>query len=36
MLKTGIAAGLPLTFYAFDLLNSMATICRPLLQRKGH
>ena len=36
MLKTGIAAGLPLTFYAFDLLEMDGEDLsnRPLLQRK--
>ena len=36
MLKTGIAAGMPLTFYAFDLLelNGDDLSNRPLLQRK--
>lgn len=36
MLKTGIAAGLPLTFYAFDLLevDGENLADRPLLQRK--
>ena len=36
MLKTGIAAGMPLKFYAFDLLelNGEDLSNRPLLQRK--
>ncbi|SMH29822.1 DNA ligase D [Mesorhizobium australicum] len=36
MLKTGIAAGLPLKFYAFDLLelNGLDLSSRPLIERK--
>src|SRR5207244_4374378 len=36
MLKTGIAAGMPLKFYAFDLLelNGDDLTGRPLLERK--
>ena len=36
MLKTGIAAGMPLKFYAFDLLelNGEDLSSRPLLERK--
>ena len=38
MLKTGIAAGMPLKFYAFDLLefDGEDLSNQPLLERKEH